>query len=692
MDYVLFSPAYPFIAAAVLNALLMGYVLMVGAGRILRFHIMAVGLAGLVWSTYYAVVPTASGGLSAPDFLVELMLLLAWYGLLERLLRGPYLQSMPELVRRGIRWVWLAVLVVGIAAALPMTGISGIAALPDFYYFGILLLTLLALALAAQFLGDATIENSRALRSICLAAVVVTGMQGLLFAIALLTAVIPAWMLLVRAVGLCLSMGLISYALHTNPQWSLAIFVSPQARIYAPRLVAVGAFLLMLLAVAPIFRTLPQSDTPSAAVVLVLLVGAALLVVLFSDRLRARLRVFFSKHFLPFRYDYREEWLRLIDTLASPEQKLPLPERAIKSLAQIVGSPAGMLWMRGADEGTYTCMAAWNTKVWSQIVVTAQDPVIQFMRDRQWILDTAELMRKPEFYGGLQRPDWLELFPDALLVVPLISNQHVIGFIVLFQSSSAFRLTFEEIDLFRTSGRQVAVHLAQYMADQQLAEAKQFEAFNRLTAFVMHDLKNLIAQQSLMVRNAAKHKNNPDFFKDAVATIENSVARMNKLMQQLQTGDTTGPSRTVSLVVAVKEAIKKCQGREPKPAFIELGQSVEARIDSERLVSVLEHLIRNAQEATDPDGSVTVRTELTDGQARITVADDGCGMDSDFIRSRLFRPFDSTKGSKGMGIGAYQARSFILACGGAMEVTSTPGVGTNVVIELPAAGNQEVIT
>ena len=691
MDYVLSSSTYPFIAAAVLNALLIGYVLAVGAGRILRVHIMAVALAGLAWSVFYAVAPVSGGGLSAAGFLAELLLLLAWYGLLERVLRGPYLQSMPEMVRRAIRWIWLVVVVLGVAVALPVTGLGGVVAVADFYYLGILLLTLLALALAAQFFGDATIESHIALRSICLAAVVVTGMQGLLFAVALLTAVVPAWMLPVRAVGLCLSTGLIAHTLHSNPQWSLAIFVSPQARVYAPRLVAVGAFLLLLLAVAPMFRTLPQSSAPIAALALVLVAGTPLLVLLFSDDLRARLRVFVSKHFLPFRYDYREEWLRLIDTLASPEQELPLPERAIKSLAQIVGSPAGVLWMRGVDEGAYTCMAAWNTKVWSEIAVTAQDPVIQFMRDRQWILDTAELMRKPEFYPGLQRPDWLEVFPDALLVVPLISNESVIGFIVLFQSSSAFRLTFEEIDLLRTSGREVAAHLAQFMADQQLAEAKQFEAFNRLTAFVMHDLKNLIAQQSLMVRNAAKHKNNPDFFEDAVATIENSVARMNKLMQQLQTGDTTGPSRTVSLAVAVKEAIGKCQGREPEPAFIEPSQSVEAHIDSERLVSVLEHLIRNAQEATDSNGSVTVRTEMADGRARITVEDDGCGMDSEFIRSRLFRPFDSTKGSKGMGIGACQARSFILASGGAMEVTSTPGSGTNVVIQLPAIEYQEVV-
>jgi len=338
MDYVLLSPTYPFLAAAVLNALLIGYVLVVGAGRILRVHIMAVALAGVVWSIYYAVAPATDSGLTAAGFLVEVLLLLAWYGLLERVLRGPYLQSMPELVRRGIRWVWLIVVALGVAAALPVTGMGGVVAVADFYYLGILLLTLLGLALAAQFFGDATIESHTALRSVCLAAVVVTGMQGLLFAVALLTAAVPAWMLPVRAVGLCLSTGLIAHTLHSNPQWSLAIFVSPQARVYAPRLVAVGAFLLMLLAVAPMFRTLPESSAPVAAVALVVLAGAPLLVVLFSDSLRARLRVFISKHFLPFRYDYREEWLRLIDTLASPEQALPLPERAIKSLAQIIGA------------------------------------------------------------------------------------------------------------------------------------------------------------------------------------------------------------------------------------------------------------------------------------------------------------------------------------------------------------------
>jgi putative PEP-CTERM system histidine kinase len=316
-------------------------------------------------------------------------------------------------------------------------------------------------------------------------------------------------------------------------------------------------------------------------------------------------------------------------------------------------------------------------------MVNPGDPVVVFMRDRQWILDTAELTRQPDLYPGLSRPDWLESFPDGLLIVPLISSETVIGFVVLLQSSSAFRLTFEEIDLLRTSGRQVAAHLAQYHADRQLAESRQFEAFNRLTAFVMHDLKNLIAQQSLMVKNAAKHKGNPEFFEDSMATIENSVARMNKLLQQLQTGDASGPRRVVSMATCVREALRKCAGRVPEPVFSDPPVDIEVNIDAERLTSILAHLIRNAQDACDASGEVRIELGMEDNNACLGIHDNGCGMEDEFVRNRLFRPFDTTKGSQGMGIGAYQARSFIVATGGQMQVQSAPGEGTLVSIRLP---------
>jgi putative PEP-CTERM system histidine kinase len=404
---------------------------------------------------------------------------------------------------------------------------------------------------------------------------------------------------------------------------------------------------------------------------------------MFSENLSARLRVFISKHFLPFRFDYREEWLRLIDTLSSPEQRVPLPERSIMAVAQIVGAPAGLLWWRDNDQQSYRCTANWNTRMWPDIEVRRDEPALRFMCERQWILDTAELDRDPELYDGLSRPWWTEQLPEGLLVVPLISNEELLGFIVLFHSSSAFRLAFEEIDLLRTAGRQVAAHLAQYEGDRQLAEAQQFEAFNRLTAFVMHDLKNLIAQQSLMVKNAAKHKDNPAFFEDAMATIENSVARMSNLLRQLQSGDTVGPTERVVLSDALFEAIDNTENRKPEPQFENNGEGLAASLDRERFTTVVAHLIRNAQEATSAHGSVTIRLGKDKDAAIIRIEDDGCGMQAEFIRNRLFRPFDSTKGSKGMGIGAYQARTFVVDSGGSLEVESEPDRGTVVAIRLP---------
>ena len=676
---------YTYIAIVVVSLLLAGYVAVIGAGAILRVHVIGVAVGTAFWGLWHVLSPAATSWLSRGGaFLAELVVLLAWYGLLERMLRGPYLQSMPELIRRAIRWVWLIVAVLGGVAIVASEQLSPLINIDATLDSGLLLLCLLAAALAAQLYGEATVEPHSALRGFCVAAAVFSGTLAYTHANALLLPSLPDWIYVARNLGSLLAVGLLAISVQSGPQWSLAIFVSPQARIYAPRLLAAMAAMLLVVLAVPLYDQVDYQPADRAtAAIYTAIIGVLLLLLLFSEGLRGQIRVFVSKHFLPFRYDYREEWLRLIDTLASPGQEEPLPQRAIRSLAQIISSPAGQLWMRESAEGSFQCTEAWNTKLVADVTVAPDDPVITFMHDRQWILDTAELQRQPELYTGITRPAWLANLPDALLIVPLISNETVLGFAVLFQSSSAFRLTFEEIDLLRTSGRQVAAHLAQYSADRQLAEAKQFEAFNRLTAFVMHDLKNLIAQQSLMVKNAARHKNNPAFFEDAMATIENSVARMNGLLQQLQHGDASGPSRVVNLARCVDDAQRKCVGRQPVPVFSEPDEVIEANVDVDHLTSILAHLIRNAQEATENDAKVELVLSRNAEHACILIKDEGCGMEEEFIRNRLFRPFDTTKGSQGMGIGAYQARSFVVGAGGSMTVESVPDAGTEIRIELP---------
>jgi putative PEP-CTERM system histidine kinase len=671
--------------AAAGTAFLVLGVYVVVTGGLLRNQFVGLAACGMIWAGYSAGVTTDASGfhLDTTGFAFELVFMFAWFVVLYRLLRGPYKQSMPETVRRGLYLFWLTLVAAG-ALVIWFVYLGDLSDRGKTYFHIIALsASLLVFALAAQFKRDAPLEDRRSLNALALASALIGAVQALVFGVATMVAAVPVYLLNLRVAASLAAAMLLIYGLRRRPQWSLAIFVSPQARAYAPRFLATGGILLVLLAATPLFREFSPPTVQPLATLLIAVIIICVAALLFSESLSARLRVFVSKHFLPFRYDYREEWLRLIDTLASPDQCSPLPERSIKAVAQIVNSPAGVLWLRNREDGPFSCAAHWKTKAWLDMAVPASDPALNFMRKRQWILDTAELQRDPALYGGLQRPDWLEQFPDALLIVPLINNEVLIGFIVLFQSSSAFRLAFEEIDLLRTSGRQVASHLAQYQADQQLAEARQFEAFNRLTAFVMHDLKNLIAQQSLMVKNAAKHKGNPQFFEDSMATIENSVARMNKLLRQLQRGDASGPQQRVRLDEALAEAIEKTESGSPEPVLQTDDEEIFTDIDRERFTAIVAHLIRNAQEATAADGSVVVKLANSDGRAVITIEDDGCGMDADFLRNRLFRPFDSTKGSQGMGIGAYQARTFVTEAGGAMDVQSSPDAGTTVSISLP---------
>jgi putative PEP-CTERM system histidine kinase len=229
----------------------------------------------------------------------------------------------------------------------------------------------------------------------------------------------------------------------------------------------------------------------------------------------------------------------------------------------------------------------------------------------------------------------------------------------------------------------VATHITPAESDRRLAESSQFGTYNRLTAFLMHDLNNLVAQQSLVVKNAERFRQNPKFVDDAIETIAHSVNRMKRLMEQLSSGSQEPAKEETGLYEVLAKAVKRSQPRVPVPE-VHLGTGqVTVMADPERLTTVFEHLIRNAQDATGKEGRVTVAADLSNGVATVSIGDDGCGMSPEFIRERLFKPFDSTKGSQSMGIGAYQAREYVRTLGGQIEVKSEVGVGTTFSIRLP---------
>ncbi len=477
---------------------------------------------------------------------------------------------------------------------------------------------------------------------------------------------------------------LIAVAVQREPQWSLDVFVSRQAVFYTTTFMGVGAYLLLMAAGGYYLRQFGGSWGRIGQVVF--FGGALLLLVLLvgSSVLRRRARVFLSKHFYRNKYDYRMEWLRFISTLSS-DHHADVRRTAIGAIAQIFSSPAGILWLADEASARFVPTAAWPGKLEQiedieSLPVSADLPA--FLARTQWIVDLQELQRAPEMYGNFALPDWLRTDRGFRIVSPLLQLDRLMGFVLLYDPPPPFELTYEDRDLLKTVGRHVATQIAQQEADRRLTESRQFEAYNRLTAFMMHDLKNSAAQLRLIIDNYERHKRNPEFIDDAMGTIANAVERMTRLIDQLRGSTTPERLARVNLADLAREAISRCSIRQPRPLLLGC-EAALVQANPERLTTVIEHVIRNAQDATRADGSVSVALTQRGGEAQLVVSDTGQGMDAEFVRDRLFRPFDSTKGAKGMGIGAYQVREYIQRLAGSVEVQSSPGQGTRFTISMP---------
>ena len=406
--------------------------------------------------------------------------------------------------------------------------------------------------------------------------------------------------------------------------------------------------------------------------------GLVLLLLLFSGRIRASIRVWLSKNFFSYKYDYRLEWLQFTQTLASGENDIP--HNITRAVANLAKSPAGILWSR-FDDNAFSITANWGMARPQGEVELGDLPA--WLKKHEWIIDLDEWRRAPDIYRGLELPQSLTDIPRGRIVIPLLFGDKLQGILLLHSSDFQKELNWEDRDLLKVAGRQAASHLAQYQVDQALMESRQFETFNRLSAYVIHDLKNILAQLSLMVSNAQKHKHNPEFIDDMVDTVSNTVDRMTRLVAQLRGGTQQMAQLEFNLEEALEEVIDRAALRSPAPQLVISDKDLKLNCNREQLQTVFSHLIQNAQEATGTDGEIRVRLIHSNGSAIVEIEDNGIGMDDAFIQQRLFKPFDSTKGLTGMGIGVFESRDFIRGLGGDISVHSTPGKGSQFRIRIP---------
>jgi putative PEP-CTERM system histidine kinase len=463
--------------------------------------------------------------------------------------------------------------------------------------------------------------------------------------------------------------------------WIQKIRLSPKAAFHSATLLIAGLYLLFISGVGYYIRYFGGDWGRALQLGLVFLALILLMVLALSGSMRAKLRVSVGKHFFRYRYDYREEWLRFTSALSVGDSPHTMGQQVVRGLADMLESPGGGLWMQSKDGGQLTQVAHWNFPATNEQVAISSS-LCQFLVSSGWVVNLEEFRSFPRRYGGLALPEWLRNSAAAWLVVPLFVGDDLIGFAILATPRTHIDVNWEINDLLKTAGRQAASFLAQMQATETLLEVRKFDSFNRMSAFVVHDLKNIVTQLSLMMKNAKRLSGNPEFQQDMLATVDNSLDRMRQLMLQLREGATPpGKAFGVNLDEIFKRISGIALGRD-RVLEIEVKSNVLARGHEERLERIIGHVVQNAFDATDASGRVWISLDRVDGQAQITVGDTGKGMTPEFVQNRLFKPFQTTK-SAGMGIGAYESFQYVQELGGKIDVKSEPNVGTTVTIQLP---------
>ena len=450
-------------------------------------------------------------------------------------------------------------------------------------------------------------------------------------------------------------------------------------------LLLIGGYWALMVLVTKSLALIGGDIARASQIMFVVLAIIAAAIALPSTRMRGWLRVTATKHLFQHRYDYRQEWMRFTRTIGQGGSgSASLQERAVKALADITESPAGLLLMPN-EEAQLELTARWNWPMIAVPAVAADSELSGLIEQHNLVLAFDEARRGIDHHGEQAMiPAWLQEAEDAWALVPLLHFDRLVGAIILARPRIERQLDWEDFDLLRVAGQQLASYLAEQAGQQALMDASRFDEFNRRMAFVMHDIKNLVSQLSLLAANAEKHADNPAFQADMLVTLRNSADKLNALLARLgrygsgQVHDVSTIDLT-ELARAVSERLRPVH-----PVVLTRSLPVNVVGNREALEQALLHLVQNAIDASEPESPVMLDVTSEGLYGSIEVLDSGSGMSPEFVRTGLFKPFVSSK-QGGFGIGAFEARELVKAMGGRIAVESREGLGTRFSVVLPIA-------
>ena len=425
-----------------------------------------------------------------------------------------------------------------------------------------------------------------------------------------------------------------------------------------------------------------------ALVLLLGVVGVA--VMLLSERFRMALRRFISRHFRRPEHDFRKIWTEFTRRTSSVLDAATLGKNAAEVIAEsfhVLGVTVFRIdpetlevqWLNSTEKRGGLSGPPIHAGNLVELV-NCGHPFVLESEHEAWAEALREICPNKFQHGGKR------------LVVPLVAAERLVGLMVLADRVNGVPYSQEELDLLKCIGVQLAGGLLNCTLSDEVLQAKELESFQTLATFFVHDLKNAATGLSLMLQNLPIHFDDPEFRTDAIHGVGRTVERINQLILKLSSLRrelqlTTTPCRLDLLCAEVLDGlVATIDGK--KRMERDLRQVPTQMLDREAMRSVVTNLVANASEALNGGGKVNVVTRMEANRVEFSVADNGCGMSSEFVKTLLFRPFHSTK-TNGLGIGMFQCKKIIEAHGGSIFVESRPGNGTRFTILLPLGMNSQ---
>ena len=482
---------------------------------------------------------------------------------------------------------------------------------------------------------------------------------------------------------------LITRSLFRTRTYNVDFYPSQTFLYNSVTVLLVGAYLLIVGILAKFALYFNGGEHIPFRAFFVLAAFIGLFTLFLSDRLRKRMRRFISRHFNRPLYDYRKEWMNFTESTSTLTEINDLCTIVTAMISKTFEMLSVSVWIfDDAGENLRLCGSTVFSGGERDETGSIEKEMAEFTRILQSTHPPADCdYTKDELPGGFEGLGD-NFFEKAHIqyCVPLTAGNRFLGVITLSHRVGEEALTVEDFDLLKTIVSQVAANLLNLMLSERLRKAREMEAFQTMSAFFVHDLKNLASKLSLTMQNIPVHFDNPEFRKDALKTISHSLAKMNMMSSrltslsqklELQLVDTDIDevvTNTLSgLDVSIREKLVQKPGTVPKVAM-----------DPEQIQKVLLNLILNAHEAIGDmdDGEIVITSGREGNDAFLSVRDNGCGMSKEFIEKSLFHPFQTTK-TQGMGIGLYHSKTIIDAHSGKIEVESKEGNGSEFKVLLP---------